>query len=920
MTPEEWQKVRPILESALELDCANRPAFLNEACADPSLRLEIESLIDAHEQADTRVLNSLPVSGSGIAIEGTDDAMIGRQLGVYELAKRIGQGGMAAVFLAYRSDGEFHRQVAIKLVLPGLDSNEVVNRFRKERQTLAGLDHPNIVKLLDGGSTPEGLPYLVLDYVEGSPIDEYCDSHKLSIEQRLRLFGKVCEALQHAHQKLVIHRDLKPSNILVTADGIPKLLDFGIAKVLEPSGRLGALTQTGARCMTPGYASPEQVRGKSVMTATDIYSLGVVLYELLTGHRPYRLKEYTASEIERAICEQEPENPSTAVMRVESEASSDGTRVAKTPEMVSQTREGQPERLRRLLQGDLDNILLKALQKEPERRYSSVEEFARDIDRHLRHLPVKARRSTLIYRASRFIERHKIEASITSVLVLVLVAAVWLTLPALNLRGRITGNPSVAIRSLAVLPLVNLSGDPAQEYVSDGVSDALITDLAQISSLKVISRTSTMQYKDAKKPLPEIARELNVDGIVEGTVQRSGDRLHVTAQLIHGPSDKHLWANSYEQNMNDIFALEHEVTADIANQVKARLTTQNRFVQAQPRTTNPKALEAYLQGTYHLYKYGRGAGAEEMKLAAEYFRQAIDVDHDYVPAYIGLANALSNLPVTSREDRDIERKAAETALTLDPNSSDAQAILAEFKQADFDWFGAEQQYRRALALNPNNGFAHEALCDFLAKMGRLDEAWKECQFAEELDPNNEHLAFVFYFRGEYDQAIAVSSRMVENHPDDGMLHYLLFEINAKRGHYKESIEELAKAFMLFGLSESVANIQHAFASFDFLAAMRQMALETERLQAGKHFYVPVNLADIYATLGEKDRAFYWLEQAYVNRRMIGLGEGVDFVRVDPMLEPLRSDPRFEDLLGRIGLPEIPVGDSVASGGQTDYKQ
>ena len=198
MTPEEWQKVRPILESALELDCANRPAFLNEACADPSLRLEIESLIDAHEQADTRVLNSLPVSGSGIAIEGTDDAMIGRHLGVYELAKRIGQGGMAAVFLAYRSDGEFHRQVAIKLVLPGLDSNEVVNRFRKERQTLAGLDHPNIVKLLDGGSTTEGLPYLVLDYVDGSPIDEYCDSHKLSIEQRLRLFGKVCEALQHA--------------------------------------------------------------------------------------------------------------------------------------------------------------------------------------------------------------------------------------------------------------------------------------------------------------------------------------------------------------------------------------------------------------------------------------------------------------------------------------------------------------------------------------------------------------------------------------------------------------------------------------------------------------------------------------------------------------------------------------------------
>jgi serine/threonine protein kinase len=500
---------------------------------------------------------------------------------------------MAGVYLAVRADGEFRRQVAIKLVRPSADSQEVLKRFRQERQTLAGLDHPNIVKLLDGGSTPERVPYLVMDYVEGSPIDEYCDSHKSSVEERLRLFSKACEAVQYAHQKQVIHRDLKPSNILVTAEGVPKLLDFGIAKVLTPDfSEQAPATETVARCMTPAYASPEQVRGRPVTPATDIYSLGVVLYELLTGHRPYRLKEDTPAELERAICEQAPEPPSVAVGRAESK-SSDGARVVKAPEPTSRTRGGQPEKLRRRLRGDLDNIVLKALRKEPERRYGSVQEFVRDIDRHLNRLPVTARPSSFAYRGSRFVQRHKTEV-ITSVLGMLLfaAAATILTLNAVKVRERHPGGaPTPRIQSLAVLPLANLSGDPAQEYFSDGMTDALITDLAQIGSLKVISRTSTMRYKKTDKPLPEIARELNVDGIVEGSVQRSGDRVLITAQLIHGPSDKHLWANSYERDLRDVFALEREVTADIAHQVQARLSTQDLAVAPQSRPVNLKALD-----------------------------------------------------------------------------------------------------------------------------------------------------------------------------------------------------------------------------------------------------------------------------------------------------------------------------------------
>jgi feruloyl esterase len=440
--PADRDRVKELFQTALDLEPSLRAAFLAKNCHDVRIREEVEALLRNYQEAGS-FLNE-PIWNrlwEGRTTEGSSDSkglcapfttapeteviepMTGRRLGAYKIVRRIGHGGMAAVFLATRADDEYQKQVAIKLVQPGLDSPDLLNRFRNERQTLADLDHPNIVKLLDGGSTPEGLPFLVMDYVEGTPVDDYCDRHKLSVDDRLRMFSKVCEAVQYAHQKSVVHRDLKPSNILVTDDGTPKVLDFGIAKVLNPPSPAQALllTQTGTRCMTPAYASPEQMRGKSITTATDIYSLGVVLYELLSGHRPYRLKQNTPAEIERAICEAEPEPPSTAVSRVESEITSSGVSVTKTPELVSETRESPPEKLRRHLRGDLDNIVLKALQKEPERRYSSVEEFSQDIQRHLQHLPVKARRGTLAYRASKFVRRHNTQIVAASVGVVLLI-------------------------------------------------------------------------------------------------------------------------------------------------------------------------------------------------------------------------------------------------------------------------------------------------------------------------------------------------------------------------------------------------------------------------------------------------------------------------------------------------------------------
>ncbi len=341
------------------------------------------------------------------------------RIGPYRVLREIGRGGMGLVYLATRDDDRFHRRVAIKLIRKGMDSDDILARFEHERQVLAAMNHPNIARLIDGGQTDDGRPYFVVEYVEGLPVDKHCDAHRLKISERLDLFRTVCSAVHYAHQNLVVHRDLKPSNILVTSAGEVKLLDFGIAKLLNPD--LVAFTQTPTapelRLMTPEYASPEQVRGDPLTTSSDVYSLGVLLYELLTGHRPYRIKTRVLQEVVRVICEVEPERPSAAVTRVEEVPdpttppsagipSQTGTRTI-GPLEVSRTREGRPDRLRRRLSGDIDNIVLKAMRKEPQRRYASALALSEDIQRHLDGMPVVARPDSVAYRAAKFVGRNR---------------------------------------------------------------------------------------------------------------------------------------------------------------------------------------------------------------------------------------------------------------------------------------------------------------------------------------------------------------------------------------------------------------------------------------------------------------------------------------------------------------------------------
>ncbi|HSE41321.1 MAG TPA: serine/threonine-protein kinase, partial [Acidobacteriota bacterium] len=395
MSVEKFAKAGELFDSALALPEENRTAYLKEACGEDELLLrEVESLLAAHNQA--KGFMQTPAFQDVDLTPAEDQLAEGLQIGAYKIVRQIGRGGMGAVYLAERADKQFKKYVAIKVVKRGMDTEYILRHFRNERQILASFDHANIARLLDGGSTDSGLPYFVMEYVEGNPVDQYCDEKQLNITQRLELFQQVCAAVAYAHRNLVVHRDIKPSNILVTSDGVPKLLDFGIAKIMQTDE--AGLTATGIHVMTPEFASPEQAQGQPVTTLSDVYSLGVVLYELLTGHSPYEIKSRTSIEIARIITETQPVLPSSIIHS----------------EYVN-TCEGTVDRLRRRLRGDLDNIVLMALRKEPQRRYQSVEQFSADISRHLTGMPVQARKDTFGYRVGKFVQRNKISAAVALV-------------------------------------------------------------------------------------------------------------------------------------------------------------------------------------------------------------------------------------------------------------------------------------------------------------------------------------------------------------------------------------------------------------------------------------------------------------------------------------------------------------------------
>ena len=546
MTPERRLQVEEIFLAALDRTPEERERFVSEACGnDARLKREVETLLLQNESGSLQK----PFSAETVLLEKDvdDDPMIGRRLGAYRIERELGRGGMGTVYEAARVDNEFQKRAAIKLVKRGMDTDFVLRRFRKERQILAALDHPNIALLMDGGTTDDGLPYFVMEFIEGQPLYRYCDAKQLSITERLQLFLSICDALHYAHQMQVVHRDIKPSNVLVTLEGVPKLLDFGIAKLLNPDFA-GDITHdptaTAMRLMTPEYASPEQVQGAPTTPTTDVYSLGVLLYELLTGHRPYRLRNRAPYEIARVICDEEPAPPSVIVNYPEDLLPHYLKGDEATPlQRVCAARKATPQSLRRDLSGDLDTIVMRALRKEPEWRYQTAEELREDISRYLNRQPISARPE-----------------------------------PPLTLTR--TSPVLRAENSLAVLPLklldVNQGSESGPDYLGIGLADALITRLSTIKRFAVRPTSSVLRYGIHTDPLVA-GRELGVTFVLDGRVRKAGQRIRVTTQLLSVRDGTSIWAGQFDEEFTDVLSLEDTISANVAQAITPHLTGDERL-------------------------------------------------------------------------------------------------------------------------------------------------------------------------------------------------------------------------------------------------------------------------------------------------------------------------------------------------------
>jgi serine/threonine protein kinase/tetratricopeptide (TPR) repeat protein len=891
MTPERWKEIEEVFQTAIDLPPRERRRYIVEACTgDDTLREQVEALVAQHDEAGdfieapafaiTGITGLDPIvdaDATTVQTESFDDPAIGRRIGAYQILREIGRGGMGAVYLAERADSEFRRRVAIKLIKRGMDTDFILRRFRNERQILASLDHQYIARLLDGGTTDDGVPYFVMEYIEGLPIYRFCDERKLPIQERLRLFLQVCDAVQYAHKHLVIHRDIKPSNILVTDDSVPKLLDFGIAKLLNPELAEITLdpTATAMRLMTPEYASPEQVQGQSVTPATDVYSLGVLLYELLTAHRPYRFFSRAPHEIARVICEEKPAHPSVVVTRphdllpahLESKESG-------TLEYLYWSRSATGESLRRELSGDLDNIVMKALRKEPERRYQSVEQLREDITRHLEGRPVSAPPF--------------------------FAGAVHSATP-IGTESLHTAEKSIAVLPFKILD-IRQDEDTGDDYLAVGLADALITRLGSLRRFALRPTSSVMRYASINSDPLLAGRELEVAFVLDGRIQRAGERIRVTVQLLDVWSGSAVWGEQFDEKFNDVLTLEDVITAQVAEAIVPHLTGEERKRLAKRSTDNPEAHEAYMRGRH----YWNTFTIEGLAEALICYTRAVAHAPDYALAYAGIADYYNWLGVYAvlpfSETSAAAKEAALKAVTLDDTLSEAYSALGFATiMHDFDWESAERHLRRALELNPNYVTGRLWYSYFLGMAGRFNEALLHVRRALELAPLtpivHQALGWTYYYARRYEDSVNTIRNLVVNEPEYGLGQITLCMVLWQTKEYEEAIAAGQKGIELLGRSPyTLSWLASAYAAAGRREQAQALLDEMQKLSA-KRYVSPYLLAMIYCNLGDEDRALAELERALAIRdaRLVWLG-------VDPQFDSLHGQSRFDDLLRKTNNP------------------
>ena len=794
----------------------------------------------------------------------------GKRLGPYEIIGLLGSGGMGEVYRA--RDSRLERAVALK-VLPEevFEDDERKARFAREAKVLAALSHPNILSIFDYG-TQDGISYAVMELLEGQTLRQKLSNGPIPPKQAVDYSLQIALGLSAAHQKGVIHRDLKPENLFVDNGGHLKILDFGLAKRVEvetpgdetKATTLSRYTEAGRVMGTVSYMSPEQVRGLPVDARSDIFAFGAILYEMLTARR--------------AFGGATPADTMSEILRGDPPGISGGGTV---------------------FPATLERVIRRCLEKDRESRFESASDLASALQA-AENLSISPATSTA--RAPRRAPRILVwTVALVGALVLL---AVVLAYDVGGLRQRLSwGATTSRIESIAVLPLTNLTGDPLQEYFTDGMTEELISALANVSALRVTSRTSVMRYKNSSKSLPDIAKELGVDAIIEGSVTRNGSQVKITAQLIDAATDRHLWADSFQRELKDVLALQGEVARDIAGKVGVRLTPKERSRLVEQKPVDPEAYEAFLKGQFHLF---RGTATDARK-SLEYFQLAVEKQPDFALAWAAIAEAYGTAAASSQAalppmDAFPKAKAAAIrAVELDATLGEPHASLGRTSFAfDHDLKTAESEFQHALRLNPNDVIAHEHYAFFLSRTGRFDEAIDRMKRSHELDPvslrGNTLMGIVLRIAGRDDEAIPWFQRVLDMDPSYLQARAGLGLVLIHKGQYDRGIAELREAVRLSGGGAS----QLAFLGYGYAVANRRPeALEiVDKLKTlSREQYLSAALvAGVYSGLGDTDQAMTWLEKANETRDPWLMG-----LKVDPIFDSLRSDRRYLELLRRVGL-------------------
>jgi serine/threonine-protein kinase len=904
MTPERWQQLKQIFQSALDRNPAERSAFLSQACAgDPALRSEVESLISSHDQAG----DSIEAMAVEAATEMLADnrAIVGTQIGHYQVLNRIGHGGMGEVFMAH--DTSLGRKVALKLLRGDFTRDEErLRRFRQEAHTASALNHPNILTIHEIGQ--EGsLHFMGTEYVEGETLREHISRARMALGQVLEVATQVASALAAAHNAGIIHRDIKPENIMVRTDGYVKVLDFGLAKLVEPKALDTALptlpkveTQPGLVMGTVSYMSPEQARGKEMDARTDIFSLGAVVYEMLTGRMAFAGE--TTADVLGALLHKEP---------------------LPLKEIAPDT------------PAELQHIVSKALRKEADERYQTMKSLLADLRTLKQEMEFAARleRSGAPERNEAANAAHDPAAVTTANAEVagagaqaaavrptssaefivsgikqhkhgITIALVALLLAALVIGYWYSSRPSsttTQIESIAVLPFLNASGDANLDYLSDGLSESLTNKLSQLPHLKVIARNSSFKYRGENIDIQEVARKLGVQAIVMGKVLRRGDNLSIKVEVVDARDNKQLWGEEYNRKTTDTLAVQQEIAQTIAEKLRLKLTGEQKQQLAKRPTENPEAYQLYLNGLFYLRK----GGLENPRKALDYFNPAVALDPKFALAWVGIADVYRWLGgyggLDPQDANGKGRTAVSRALELDESLPDAHRALANIKLDEWDWAGAEREYKRAIELNPNLTGAHARYSDYLSVVtGQHAEALAEVKLAQELDPLSINLRVVegrvLLFARRYDEAIARLQEVIRLEPDHIEAHHFLGVSYAMKGRYAEAIAEYHRAMSLHKENSSgLCFLGYALAR----SGKRGEALAVlKKLKTTKEYVSRAELAILYIGLEDKEAALTELEKAYSAHDL-----QMQYLKAETHYDSLRSDPRFADLLRRVGLPQ-----------------